>query len=216
MVKHLAELEISPGMTFRLCGHILLLKTKGKIIPFPRKNKPHPRRTTPDALTHIVVEYNTVGYDLLQPALQRFLRLAWGTSDHSLEPGEDRTDVLVQGLGQQSFKFRSGLQIYSLQTGELVSGFVFQLRIIQRIFGIFQLWFHRQYPNLGMIGGLDKHALARGRDAMDQELAKMPFMLERGRYIPCLDHSVPNDVSWDDFRYFYNRLRELIWKYPPG
>jgi hypothetical protein len=74
----------------------------------------------------------------------------------------------------------------------------------------------RQYPNLGMIGGLDKHALALGRDAMDRELAKLPFMLERGRYIPGLDHGVPNDVAWDDYCYFYDRLRELIYKYPPG
>jgi hypothetical protein len=74
----------------------------------------------------------------------------------------------------------------------------------------------RQYPTLGMIGGLDKSALAHGRAAMDRQLAKLPFMLERGRYIPGLDHGVPNDVAWDDYCYFYDRLRELIWKYPPG
>ena len=42
-----------------------------------------------------------------------------------------------------------------------------------------------------------------------------PFMLEQGRYIPGLDHGVPPDVSWDNYRYFYERLRDLIWKYPP-
>jgi hypothetical protein len=40
-------------------------------------------------------------------------------------------------------------------------------------------------------------------------------MLESGRYIPGLDHGVPDDVSWDNYRYFYEKLRELIWKYPP-
>jgi uroporphyrinogen-III decarboxylase len=73
----------------------------------------------------------------------------------------------------------------------------------------------RQYPELGMIGGIDKFALAHGRDAIDKELEKIPFMLEHGRYIPGLDHGVPPDVSWDDYRYFYDRLRELIWKHPP-
>ncbi|MHC4252736.1 MAG: hypothetical protein ACYS9X_26760 [Planctomycetota bacterium] len=67
-----------------------------------------------------------------------------------------------------------------------------------------------------MMGGLDKSALARGREAIDRELAKVPFMLESGRYVPGLDHGVPLDVSWDDYRYFYDRLRELIWKYPPS
>jgi len=74
----------------------------------------------------------------------------------------------------------------------------------------------RQYPTLGMIGGLNKFALAHGREAIDAELAKIPFLLESGRYIPGLDHGVPPDVSWDDYRYFYDRLREMIWKYPPS
>jgi uroporphyrinogen decarboxylase len=74
----------------------------------------------------------------------------------------------------------------------------------------------RQYPKLGIIGGVNKFALAHGREAIDKELEKVPFMLESGRYIPGLDHGVPNDVSWDDYRYFNERLRELIWKYPPN
>ncbi len=74
----------------------------------------------------------------------------------------------------------------------------------------------RQYPELGMIGGLNKFALAHGREAIDKELEKVPFMLEKGRYIPGLDHGVPSDVSWDNYRYFYDNLREMIWKYPPN
>lgn len=74
----------------------------------------------------------------------------------------------------------------------------------------------RQYPNLGMVGGMNKHALADGRDAIDKELLKVPFMLESGRFIPCLDHGVTSEVSWDSYQYFYDRLRELIWKYPPA
>ena len=73
----------------------------------------------------------------------------------------------------------------------------------------------RQYPRLGMIGGINKFALAHGREAIDAELEKVPFMLEQGRYIPGLDHGVPPDVSWDNYRYFYDRLREMIWNYPP-
>lgn len=71
----------------------------------------------------------------------------------------------------------------------------------------------RQYPELGMLGGLNKFALAGGREAIDKELEKLPFMLENGRYIPGLDHGVPDDVFWDDYRYFYDRLREMIWRY---
>ena len=73
----------------------------------------------------------------------------------------------------------------------------------------------RKYPSLGMIGGINKFSLSHGRDAIDKELEKIPFMLEHGRYIPGLDHGVPTDVSWDNYRYFYDRLRDLVWKYPP-
>ncbi|HEY3379205.1 MAG TPA: uroporphyrinogen decarboxylase family protein, partial [Armatimonadota bacterium] len=74
----------------------------------------------------------------------------------------------------------------------------------------------RQYPTLGMVGGINKRALAAGRAAIDAELAKLPFMLEHGRFLPGLDHGVTNEVSWDDYRYFYDGLREMIWKYPPN
>jgi uroporphyrinogen decarboxylase len=49
----------------------------------------------------------------------------------------------------------------------------------------------RQYPDLGMVGGINKFALAHGREAIDAELVKIPFMLEQGRFIPGLDHGVP-------------------------
>ena len=74
----------------------------------------------------------------------------------------------------------------------------------------------RQYPGLQMIGGIDKHRLALGREAIDEELVKVPFMLQSGRYLPAVDHFVPPDVSWDNYRYFCERLRDLIERYPPG
>lgn len=82
-------------------------------------------------------------------------------------------------------------------------------------FGLDLTEVRRQYPEVGLMGGIDKFALAHGRDAIDRELEKVPFLLEQGRYIPGLDHGVPSDVSWDSYRYFYDRLRELIWRYPP-
>ena len=68
----------------------------------------------------------------------------------------------------------------------------------------------RDYPDLQMIGGINKHALALGREAIDAELAKLPWMLERGRYLPAVDHFIPPDVSWDNYRYFCDRMRALL------
>ena len=74
----------------------------------------------------------------------------------------------------------------------------------------------RQYPELQMVGGLNKAVLAHDRTAMDGELEKVPWMLEQGRYLPAVDHFVPPDVSWDNYRYFYERLREMVWEYGPA
>lgn len=40
-------------------------------------------------------------------------------------------------------------------------------------------------------------------------------MLEHGHYLSAVDHFIPPDVSWDTCRCFYERLRDLIERYPP-
>ena len=70
--------------------------------------------------------------------------------------------------------------------------------------------YRREYPTLGIWGGLNKYALVRGRDAIDAELAKARRMLKHGRYIPGLDHLVPPDVSWDAWVYYNKRLKEIM------
>ena len=66
------------------------------------------------------------------------------------------------------------------------------------------------YPRLRILGGLDKRALARGREAIDRELeARLPAMFRQGGYLPTLDHHVPPDVPYPDFRYYLQRCRDL-------
>lgn len=70
----------------------------------------------------------------------------------------------------------------------------------------------RKYgKDLLMIGGLDKRALAKGKDAIrDEILTKVPPLIEEGGYIPCLDHSIPPDVPFENFLYYLKTLREVI------
>jgi uroporphyrinogen decarboxylase len=70
--------------------------------------------------------------------------------------------------------------------------------------------FQRKYPGLAMMGGIDKRALAIGPAAIDAELERIRPALERGRYIPDLDHHVPPDVSWPNFCHYATRLREMV------
>ena len=72
--------------------------------------------------------------------------------------------------------------------------------------------FQEKYPTLGMMGGVDKRALAVDHDAIDAELERIRPAIERGRYIPELDHCIPSDVCWDNFTYYAEQLKKLIGK----
>ena len=67
-----------------------------------------------------------------------------------------------------------------------------------------------QYPRLRILGGIDKRALALGREAIDRELeAKLPAMFRSGAYLPTVDHHIPPNVSVADFEYYLERSRRL-------
>jgi len=72
--------------------------------------------------------------------------------------------------------------------------------------------YRREYPKLGIMGGLDKRALARDRDAIDRELAVAERMHRIGGYVANPDHAVPPDVPFENYRYFLGRLREMVGK----
>ena len=69
--------------------------------------------------------------------------------------------------------------------------------------------YRRKFPGLALLGGIDKRALAAGPDAIDRELERIRPALAKERYIPDLDHLVPDDVSWDNFCHFARRLCDM-------
>ncbi len=72
--------------------------------------------------------------------------------------------------------------------------------------------FRARYPTLAMMGGIDKRALAAGPAAIEAEMERIRPAVEKGRYIPELDHLVPDDVSWDDYCYYAEALKRLVGK----
>jgi len=63
---------------------------------------------------------------------------------------------------------------------------------------------------LGMMGGLDKRVLAAGPEAIDAELErKLPVALAGG-YIPTIDHSLPPDIPYANFCYYWERKKALL------
>jgi uroporphyrinogen decarboxylase len=72
------------------------------------------------------------------------------------------------------------------------------------------LQYRRDYPMLGIVGGLDKRSLAGSRADIDVEVAKARAMIQAGgRYVPGFDHLIPPDVPWENFRYAADRIREV-------
>lgn len=69
--------------------------------------------------------------------------------------------------------------------------------------------YRRRYPDMGIMGGLDKNALAEDRAAIHRQLDLAARMIQRGRFIPGCDHLIPPNVAWADWCYFVKHLRKL-------
>ena len=64
--------------------------------------------------------------------------------------------------------------------------------------------------DLRMWYGIDKRALAAGPDAIDAELARVTPLVRDGGYIPSTDHSIPPDVSYDNYCCFMEKLSAIL------
>lgn len=70
----------------------------------------------------------------------------------------------------------------------------------------------KDFPTLGLYGGIDKRALAAGKEAIDHEvLSKVPWLLEKGGYIPHVDHAVPHDVPLENYIYYRRLLTRVVY-----
>jgi uroporphyrinogen decarboxylase len=64
--------------------------------------------------------------------------------------------------------------------------------------------------SLRLWGGVDKRVLAMGPDAIDAHLRGLAPVVAEGGYIPAVDHTVPPDVSWRDFRHYMESKAKLL------
>lgn len=69
----------------------------------------------------------------------------------------------------------------------------------------------KQYgKKLQLIGGIDKRILAKSKTGIEKEVrSKVPWLLERGGYIPWVDHAVPPDVPFENYVYYRKLLKEI-------
>ena len=74
--------------------------------------------------------------------------------------------------------------------------------------------FRKQYGNdLILGGGIDKRALIKDKESIYEEvMSKVPFLLEKGGYFPSVDHLVPPGVTFENYCYYINLLRDIAGK----
>lgn len=71
----------------------------------------------------------------------------------------------------------------------------------------------KHWPSLGIMGGVDKRTLAEGPAAIDAEIERIQPALQAGRYLPDTDHLIPSDVSWDNYTYYAQNMRQAIYAF---
>ena len=82
---------------------------------------------------------------------------------------------------------------------------------LERASEVHPLELRKQFgKQLRLWGGVDKRVLAQDRKAINQHLNEFAPLIEEGGFIPTVDHTVPPDVSWDNFRYYMDAKQALL------
>jgi hypothetical protein len=70
--------------------------------------------------------------------------------------------------------------------------------------------YRRQYgQDLLMMGGFDKHILARSKGEIEAEVVRLAPLVEEGGYIGFCDHRVPADVPLDNYLFYLETVRRV-------
>jgi len=139
-----------------------------------------------------------------------------GNHGSLMSPDMMREFMLPNYLKVAEFAKENSIPVFSVDTDGKVDKIIpvfieagmnlmwpFEVRAGNHVIGI-----RNEYPNLAIMGGIDKMALSLGKEAIDRELEKVSPLIG-SRYIPGLDHAVPPEVSWENFLYYAERLREI-------
>ena len=68
----------------------------------------------------------------------------------------------------------------------------------------------KEFPKLTLMGGIPKSEICLGKKRIDEILEPVKEVLKSGGFIPFGDHFIPPEVGWKDFKYYRNKLNEII------
>lgn len=62
------------------------------------------------------------------------------------------------------------------------------------------------------VGGMNKTIFAHDRAAVDAEIERLRPLVELGGFLPCPDHRIAPDATWDNVRYYCDRMHQVFGK----
>lgn len=68
----------------------------------------------------------------------------------------------------------------------------------------------KDFPTLKFIGGYNKLCIADGKDAIDKEFERILPVIRQGGYIPGADHQVAPSTSLENYKYYIQKLNEVM------
>ena len=70
--------------------------------------------------------------------------------------------------------------------------------------------FRKQFGHsMAYRGGVDKRCIAKGGQALRDELKRIEPVVRDGGFIPGCDHGVPHDVSWENYVDYCRQLAQM-------
>lgn len=81
---------------------------------------------------------------------------------------------------------------------------------LERQAGVDVSYLREQFPALLMIGGFDKMCILKGQETIREEINRLRPVVEKGGYIPAMDHQTPPGTKLDDYRTYIKCLKEIV------
>lgn len=115
---------------------------------------------------------------------------------------------------------QAGIKLFMLDSDgkidELIplwmEGGVNQLHPMEIASGCDPIRYRKEFgKELRMGGGIDKRVLREGtpKPEIEQEVMKYADLIKEGGFVPSVDHGVPPDVPFENFKYYIDLIREV-------
>jgi uroporphyrinogen decarboxylase len=163
--------------------------------------------TSRPVLEKIKVEYFTLNEDM---AMKTGPLLSPETFRKFISPHLARMVEFFKGHGVKYFAVDTDGNPSALVPLLMDAG-VDTLWPLERAAGVSPVEFRKRFGKaLRLWGGVDKRVIAQGCVPIREHLRELIPLIEEGGFIPGIDHTVPPDISWDDFACYMDSKRALL------